>query len=558
MNNSIFSGKTSRTKIITIITVIAIILLFALNLLLTYFGMQTQMLLDLTPEGFYSLTGKMVEYCADVLDGEEENGESRDINVRVLFCADPDVLVGSSTLRPTYFMALQLRNRFGGAITVETVNAEANPALVAQYCTASRQKIRATDMIVSYNGRYMIADLRTFWTENSFSYNGEYRMASILASITAKEAPAVYFTTNHGEEYFDAENPTGEMSKKYSTLYDLVTERGLVIKTIDLSDPAITEVPSDCALIVINNPKTDFVFDEDSLDSFYYRSELEKIDRFLCSHAGAIIVNKPYDVKLPVLEDYLMEWGIVYGDGVVKDESNAPVGVDENGAALWGVYDIDSIGGAYYYEYANLASSPRMLFTNSGYVYNLNPDSMITEPGGHNTQRIYSSFIGTTDKAMAYENVGSSVLTSGEGFKSLAAMTTRTSLNTETAETTYSYVFASSSEDFLSNTLLANSSYANYNVLASLMSNLSRTDRYASIELGGTSLNSPSYGGKQMVSTTLTSTDTNVYDTETKKIIKVNYAFGTAQVVTFTTIVAAIPVSLLVVGIVMYIKRRNL
>ncbi len=557
MKNSIFSGKTSRTKIITFITVIAIILIFALNLLLTYFAREGQMFVDLTPEGLYSLTGKMVEYCSDVLDGKE-GGVERDINVRILFCADPDVLVGSSVLRPSYFMALQLRNRFGNAITVETVDAVGNPALVAQYCTASRQEIRATDMIVSYDGRYMIADLTTFWTENSFSYNGEYRMASILASITAKDAPSVYFTSGHGEEYFDINNPDSEMSRKYSSLYDLITERGLEIKTIDLSDPEINEVPSDCALIIVNNPKTDFVYDENSLSSFYYRSELEKIDRFLASHSGAIIVNKAYDVKLPVLEDYLKEWNIVFGDGVVKDETNSPVGIDENGTALWGVYDIDSVGGAYYYEYANLASSPRMLFTNSGYVYNLNPDSTITEPGGHNTQRIYSSFIGTTDNAVAYKDATSTVFASDKGFKSLAAMTTRTCLDTSTAETTYSYVFASNSEDFLSNNMLANSSYANYNVLSSLISNISRTDRYASIDLGGTSLNSPSYGGKQLVSTTLSATTNKVYDPATKQVVKVNYAFGTTQQVIFTILAAALPTMALVMCLVMFIKRRNL
>lgn len=558
MQNTIFSGKTSRTKIITLITVIAILLVFVLNLLLTHFGREAQLLVDLTPEGIYSLTGKMVEYCADILDGEEDDGSKRDINVKILFCADPDMLIGSSVLRPTYFMALQLRNRFGNAITVDTVNAEANPALVAQYLTASRQEIYPTDMIVSYGGRYMIADISTFWTENAFSYNGEYRMASILASITAKDAPKVYFTSNHGEDYFDVNNPDSETSKKYSALYELVTERGLEMATIDLTDPEILEVPDDCALLIINNPKSDFVYDEGSLDSFFYRSELEKIDRFLSSHSGAIIVNKAYDVRLPVLEDYLKEWGIVFGEGIVKDKTNAPAGLDENDAALWGVYDIDSVGGAYYYEYAELASSPRMLFTNTGYVEGFYSDSMITESGGHNTQRIYSSFIGTTDKAVAYENKTSTVSTAGEGVKALAAMTTRTNLNTETSETTYSYVFASNSEDFLSNDILSNSSYANYNVLATLVSNISRTDRYASIDLGGTSLNSPSYGGKQTVSTTLNKTDTDVYDPATRQPIKTNYAFGTTQQVIFTIVAAALPTLALVFGLVVFIKRRNL
>ncbi len=559
MKNTFFSGKTSRTNILTIITVVVILLVFLVNLLLTYFGKEAQIIVDLTPEGLYSLTGKMKEYCDGVLNAKGEDGAEKDIEIEILFCADPDVLMSSARLRPTYFMALQLRNTFD-EITVKTVNAAANPAMVSQYLTNSRQKMNASDMVISSGGRYLIADISTFWTENAFSYNGEYRMASMLSSITAKDAPAVYFTSNHGESYFDVNNPDSEMSREYSALYDLIRERGLEVKTIDLSDPEIEAVPDDCALIIINNPTSDFVFDSDSLGSFYYRSELEKIDRFLSSHAGAIIVNKAYDVRLPVLEDYLLEWGIAFGEGVVKDEGNSPAGVDKNGATLWGTYDIDSVGGAYYYDYAELSSAPKMLFTESGYVYGSFVDDTITEPGGHNSQRVYSHFITTTDKALAYERVDSTLTVPGvvEGAKALAAMTTRTDLNTSTSETMYSYVFASNSEKFFSNDILANGSYANYNILAALISNISRDVRYASIELGGTSLNSPSYGGKQTVSTTLNKTDTKVYDPATKDVIKVNYAFGATQQTVFTVIVSAVPVTVLVLGVIMFIRRRNL
>jgi hypothetical protein len=117
---------------------------------------------------------------------------------------------------------------------------------------------------------------------------------------------------------------------------------------------------------------------------------------------------------------------------------------------------------------------------------------------------------------------------------------------------------ASNSESFFSNDILSNGSYANYNILAALISNISRDVRYASIDLGGTSLNSPSYGGKQTVSTTLKNTDTKIYDPATKDVIKVNYAFGTVQQTVFAIVAAAAPVAALALGIIMFIRRRNL
>ena len=52
MKTTLFKGKSTRTKIFTAITVTGILLIFALNLLLTYFGGISLAFADMTPEGF--------------------------------------------------------------------------------------------------------------------------------------------------------------------------------------------------------------------------------------------------------------------------------------------------------------------------------------------------------------------------------------------------------------------------------------------------------------------------------------------------------------------------
>lgn len=553
MKNSLFRGKSTRTKIFTAITLVAIVLLIVLNMLLAYASLEGQLFIDLTPETFYTLSEKMKSSCEEIMDQVEAGGDKE---IKITFCADSDHLTKAASTRATYFMALQMRNMFDN-IKVETVNVALDPAAVSMYRTTSHRQIVATDMIVSYDGRYKVVDATSFWTDNAFSYNGEYRMVSILASLTALNSPAAYFVIGHGETYYDPENPDSEMSISMATAAELIEERGLTVKTLDLS--TVNEIPADCALLLINAPSEDFVADEDKLDSFYYISDLEKIDRYLHSKSGAVIVNKGYDKELPELESFLAEWGIGYGNSLVKDKDNSLSDGDEEGTTIVGVYDIDSFGGAYYGDYANLETSPKMVFTDSGYLYcTYAPADSIGESGSINGTINYSHFITTSDKAVAYEGPGSATITDAESKKALAAASVRTQLDGTTGEKVYSYLFCTATEDFLSNDLLANKSYANYGIMASLISSISRIDRYASMELGGLSMNSPSYGGKQTWSTTLTDSIVNVYSPDAKEIIAVNQAFRITEIVMFTIIACVAPVTALVFGIVVYIKRKNL
>ena len=363
MNNGLFKGKSTRTKIFTAITLLAVVLLLAGNLILTYFGSQSLIFADMTPEGFYTLTDKMIETCDTILEREEVKAEG----VKITFCTDPDYLVASLDLRYTYYLALSLRNRYD-SVEVETVNVAINPTAVAKYKTTSRDQIKTSDVIFSYGGKYRVVSAQSLWTSNYYSYNGEYKVASILASLTAINRPKAYFVTDHGETYYDPSAPDSAMSLKTAYLADLLVERGLEIKTVKISE--VERIPEDCALLIINDPKTDFVADPSLFDRFDYVSDTEKLDRYLVAHQGAIVVNKGYDISLPNLESFLLEWGIGFGDGYVKDAENCLPDVGEEGSTILGVYDENTLGGAYYESYSNLASAPKMVFTDTGFVYN--------------------------------------------------------------------------------------------------------------------------------------------------------------------------------------------
>ena len=264
-------------------------------------------------------------------------------------------------------------------------------------------------------------------------------------------------------------------------------------------------------------------------------------------------------MTLPVLEGFLAEWGIGFGNEQVFDPDNTlfqAVGSENDDSTFAGVYDpnTDNFGYAYYGSYASLSSAPKMVFSNTGYLYCAfdNGEAMI-EHGNKHGSRDYTAFIGTSENAYSVIDGATD-----RGEKTLMAAAIRSNLNDTTAERDFSYIFCTNSEDFFSNEILGNPSYANYDVMASVISNISRTDRYATIELGGLSYNSPSFGGKQSLSTELSDTPWDVYSWDAKEIIKHNRGLNTTASVIYTVIVMAVPTAALVLGIVVFIKRKFL
>jgi hypothetical protein len=83
-------------------------------------------------------------------------------------------------------------------------------------------------------------------------------------------------------------------------------------------------------------------------------------------------------------------------------------------------------------------------------------------------------------------------------------------------------------------------------------------DIYASTSLGGTSLNTENFGGKQLVSTDLSEEDENIYSPDASEIIKTNRAITTTAKVIITLCVAIAPVVALVLGVIISVKRKFL
>lgn len=560
MNVKNLIGKGARTKIFAAATVAVIVLLFLLNLVLTYFGVQKSLFVDLTTEGLYTLTDTMKRECAfiDELDDDERK-------VKVTFCADPDTLIDSQITRVTYFMALQMQEEFEN-FEVETVNINYNPTAVSKYKPSSLSTIEEGDIIISYGSRYRIQKPLSFWRGNDEalqSYDGEYRMATYIMSVTAVNRPAAYFVTGHGETYFDATDLSREENIKAQALYDLLTARGLEVKTVDLEKAG--RVPEDCVLLIINNPTSDFKVDPDKLSELKYVSEIEMLDRYLVDNMGAIMVSRDHKSSvngvssLPAFDAFLYEWGFDFSESVVTDSENYLDREDGEFTTVIGEYDTDDEGYGYaiYGDFASLPSAADMIFTNSGHITStyVEGDSYY-EPGNLTVERRFLSFMDSFSSASAVGEYDTA-----EGNLTLAATSARRYIDQKSGEESYSYVFCVNSPDFFSNELLGNTSYANNEVVSLLVDNMARTDRYASIDLGSASQNSSAYGGKILADTSLSPSDVyeDIYEGGyVVEQIRIHFGLDAGEAAGIAVTVFVFPLVILGFGIAVFVRRRFL
>ena len=555
---NILKGKSTRTKIFTVITVLIIVATIAFTLAFNYFVLNRAVLLDLTYEGFYTLTDTMKRECKFVDDLDEK--------VEIIFCNDPDRLVAQTVTRVVYYMSIMLDNAFEN-IETRTVNVALNPTALSQYKTTSLKEISPSDIIITYGDRYRVVNAEVFWYRDSqnalFSYNGEYKMASLLKSITAFSSvgkASAYFVTDHGETYYDESRPD-ENRELLNFIYAL-EDAGLKIKTLNLTTD---EIPADCALLIINNPLTDYVPEAGKENDFYYVSPLEKIDRYLINNHGSLMVAKDFERELPLLEEFLFEWGFEFESALVKDSVNNIADVNDTNTQIVGSYntDEDGYGMGIYSEYASMGSAPRFVLTNTGYIkcaYGVTDTS--TENGTGRDFRIYSPLFFASDEASAYtknEN-GEYLLKANddERMMELVGVTTRKQLDSTTNENTYSYVMCANSAEFFTSAFVGSSAYSNYDILVALAQNATRADEHASIELGGISQNSPSYGGKLVITNGMTFTGEKIYDKDPSQPIKINRAISSAEIVLFTIIIFLIPSAIAVAGIYVKTKRKYL
>ncbi len=261
---------------------IAIAIVVAVNMILGEMP-STWTTVDVTGQKLYSLTDQTKEFLSTM---------DEDVTIYVIVNQDnEDTLVGET---------LKRYDDLSDHITVEYVDPAVNPLFYTQYTS---QNISINSLILVSDKRSTVVDASDLYEStidySTYSstvtgYDGEGRITSALAYVTADDMPKMYLTEGHGEL---------TLSDRFNTALE---KENVTYETINLME--YEEVPEDAACLLINAPEKDFNQDD-----------RDKVIRYLEKGGKVIAVTSLTEEDFTNYHGILEYMGIQVVDGMVAD-----------------------------------------------------------------------------------------------------------------------------------------------------------------------------------------------------------------------------------------------
>ena len=420
---------------------IAIVVIF--NIIFTALASRYNWYIDMTSEQVFTLSDEAKEIMSDITN-----------EVKIIFASEPDVLMtgsDSAYMRYVYTTAKQLEESFSN-ITVECVNVLKHPSYFREYYNTTNTDIDSDSVVVVSGSEIRIFAAEAFFTfdenyENVWAYNGEYKLISGIMQVTQTDTPIVAFTTEHGESL--DENGAGNLAT-------LFADNGFEVQSVNLANETLDD---DCRILVIYNPRYDFIGSEADASQF---NEIQKIDDFLDDYGCLLVFAEPaYVDNLTNLNEFLEEWGISYvGDTYIRDKDHA---MTVDGYGIVTEYQSDTLGASIYSELSKLSTPPKAM------IYKSMPIDILWESGG--------DLSGSRDVSAVLKSHDTSELVVDGEVTEVGAYNVMT-ISRETRivdnEYYYSYVIASGSPTFSDGAYVVSNAYANKDVLSAAMKAVGR------------------------------------------------------------------------------------
>lgn len=514
MNNQSNTPRRGTRRVVGVaVTVAVIAAVLALNVLFSFVADRFMWQVDSTvtkytsrPEvSMYTPTDEFMEVVRDYaipmvreMNARREANGEEPITINVKFCSERDKVYAVDKLRLVQYTALALQKEFPDAVKVEYLNIEKNPSQVQKYKATSSSNIYAHQIIFEFGTEYRVCSYDYFYLKNDageqWAYNGEQKIASLLMALTRAESPIAAFITNHGEAMENCES-----------LRNLVHRAGFDVVTIDLSRD---EIPADCRLLISYDPKADFLGLGNPAFVEGDQSEIDKLDKFLDQAYSFMLFVDADTPELPVLEEYMEEWGITVGRAenaegeldnlLIRDQQSK---LDKDGYIPMAEYVTAGGGASITEDMRKVAYPAKVVFPNAVAITmsdsykktHVVPDDTngVTEAytyGSYYRNGVSRYFhnVFKTSSSAAVEAFGKQyqVATDLNRFNFMTlSIESRTVMETNylsTQEPSYVAVFGST--DFASDTVLDSAAYGNADVLTATLRHMGREVMPADLE----------------------------------------------------------------------------
>lgn len=410
-----------------IFTSLFVAVIFILNVVMTAVNNITPMYLDMTKQQIYGITDASRELLKDVTEP-----------IEIIFFMPEDlyekrVKLGQMIVNCIRTFAAEYDN-----ITIGYIDSIKNPAAANAFKTSSLSTLSTSSIGVRSRGKARLLASSAFYntaqsTGQPFAFTGERTLTSAILQAVSIDEPLVLFTNGHSEE-IPAE------------IASLFYENGFRMDAIDLNT---SEIPEDAKIIVICNPKKDFIgADQNNL---YARSEIDKVASFLNSYGSVMYFSDPRVGALPELDDLIKEYGMAFEHGTVVVDDNNSVNADIYSLSA-DYFVANNVGDELHASIRNQSSPPRTV------VRYAKPIDILKIAGENDVSPVLVSF------PTSYK-INSEGMQSAQNSSNLLVVAQRTKYVDNNPKT--SLFLVSGSYEFLA--YLPSASYANSDILLNAM-----------------------------------------------------------------------------------------
>lgn len=494
------TGKLKRQGMNAALTAVFLAIIVVLNIVASALTERFPSLdVDLTAQGLHSLS----EQALRVAKGVEEDTMIYLIGTEEKYREDQI----NASYGMKYSQVASLAEKLQEAnpkIHVKFVDPDTNPDFLDDYASES---LSTGMVLVKTEKRYKILTFQDlFGTTQDTSYMGyggyvkfdistvDSALAAALETVNLNKIPVMTIATGHGEL----------LSSSYlGAFQQLAEEQNFEVRSVDF---LTTDIPEDTQVLVIPAPTTD-----------YTEAEIEKLRAYLDDElredpVTLLVTCHSTQGNLPKLMEFLEEWGVRVGSGVVAESSMSRIAVGDASYIL-----ADRAGST-----LSENSYERLVAPSSS------PLSLAFEENGN----ISASAIWTT-AASAYvvtENTTQEDMESPETSQQIVAAMATKPVTVGGGVSNRNVVVFGSSVAF-TDTFLGTSAFGNRAYLSDLLKYTTATD-----------------GSTVTVETRQVQTST----------MDVSVTLGMAALLGLGVFTVGLPVLILVVGLVIFLKRRHL
>ncbi len=430
------------------LTAAVIALVVVINAIFTALCEKNGWFIDMTERDLYTPD-------PDAFELLEQYRGSEEFNVEFIFCMEEDKLIKNELCN----MINEIIKRYAEEydfISVKYIDINRNPQLLDNYLNNTAASPTSTSVIVTNGDKNnsIVYSIRSFFvssdgtTDTIYAINADQKIVSAVMRLSGDQ-PVASFTTGHGETVDD-------------TLTELFEDAGYKVETVDL---VTQELDPATKVVVINNPTTDFSGAKQAVN------EIKKLDNLLDGSAGLMVFLDNEKNELPVLEDFLEQWGVRFERQSVIDTSSCVPG-DET--VIYAKYTTSGNGSSITESLRESSSPQKPVITKCRPITLLYGDAEETAKyfSNNGATRYASSVLTTSSNAQARSLEGGETVK--EGVMNVLTLTVQNRYEDNVQQ--QSFLLAGGTNAFSESQYINGSFYANKDILYNTMKIFGKTN----------------------------------------------------------------------------------